>query len=307
MGDFSASLNELVSTYTLDRIIIEPSGVGKLSDVIKAVESANENLKINVLCTVCDGGKVEMYHKNFGEFYLDQISEANAIVLTKTEGFSQEKIIKTCEYIKQFNPTATIITTPVSELNGKTLLESLEDGEALLKLLIGNLKAQGVGHAHHEHRHEHHHEHHHEHGEECHCHDHEHHHEHGEECHCHDHEHHHEHGEECHCHDHEHHHEHGECCCHHHADEVFESWGVETPAVFSREGIENALKSLNLSECGLVLRAKGIVETNGGWIAFDFVPGSYEIRDSEPEVTGKICVIGSNLNSEKIQEFFKVK
>ena len=314
VGNFSQSLKELVEKYSPNRIIIEPSGVGKLSDVVKAINDANLDVKVNIICTVVDGGKCKMYHKNFGEFYLDQIREASVIVISKTDKLSEEKVIETCEFIKTYNPTATLITTPISELNGKLLVENLEDGITLTDMLIAELKKSGA-----------HHHHHHEHGEECHCHDHEHHHEHEdhechchdhehehhhehEECHCHEHEHHHEH-EECHCHDHEHHHEHGECCCghhHHHAEEVFESVAIETPKAFSKAELTNILNALSSNSYGTILRAKGVLKSSESdlWHYFDLVAGDFEIRCGEPDVIGKACVIGSKINKEEIKKLF---
>ena len=325
VGNFAESLKELVEKYSPNRIIIEPSGVGKLSDVVKAVNDANLDVKVNIICAVVDGGKCKMYSKNFGEFYLDQIKEASVIVVSKTDKLSEEKIIETCEFIKTYNPTATLITTPINELDGKLLIENLEDGISLTDMLIEELKKSAHSHHHHheheechchEHEHEHHHhehgedcccEHHeHEHGEECHCHDHdhEHHHEHGEECHCH--EHHHEHGEECHCH--EHHHEHGECCCHghHHAEDVFESVAIETPKSYSTNELKEILVELCSENFGIVLRAKGIVKSSESelWHYFDLVAGEFEIRSGAPDVTGKICVIGSQIDKQKIKNLF---
>ncbi len=318
VGNFSQSLKELIEKYPLDRIIIEPSGVGKLSDVLSAINSASSDIKVNVVCTVVDGGKCKMYYKNFGEFYLDQIKEAGVIVVSKTSKLTEEKLIETCEFIKTYNPTAMLITTPVDMLDGKLLLENLEDGISLTEILIKQLKEQEGGRHHHHHHDEecHCHEHEHHHHEECHCHDHEHHHDeechchehehhHDEECHCHDHEHHHD--EECHCHEHEHHHD-EECHCHehHHADEVFESWGIETPKSYSMQELKNALEELKCESCGIVLRAKGVVKAKDGdyWHYFDYVAGDYEVRSGAPDVIGKICVIGSKLNSQKIQLLF---
>ena len=312
-GNFKEALNELLSSYSLDRIIIDPSGVGKLSEVVSAVKGANENLKINVLCAVVDGNKDKMYSKNFGEFYIDQINSANTVVITKAEKFTEQKMVETCEFIKQYNPTATIITTPVSDLNGDVLLENLEDGAMLMEMLIENLKHSPAGA--HAHRHEHHHEHcdcehehhHHEHHEHCDC---EHEHEHHEHCDCeHEHEH-HEH-EHCDC-EHEHeHHEHGECndpnChCHHHhhADEVFDSFGVQTVLSFSKEKLESILKSFDSGEFGEVLRAKGVVKSESGWLYFDYVPEFIDIREGSPDISGKVCVIGSHLDKEKLKGLF---
>lgn len=276
-GNFKTALNELLSTYDLDRIVIEPSGVGKLSEVVSAVKDANENLKINVLCTVVDANKIKLYHKNFGEFYIDQINAANTIVLSKAENFTQEKIISACEYIKQFNPTATIITTPVSELDTTVLLENLEDGASLMEMLIENLKRTCGGHHHHDHAH----------------HDHE---------HCdHDHEH----------HEHEHHEHDGHvcndpnCACHsHHANEVFESFSSLTPKNFSKEEIEDILSWFEEGVFGEIIRAKGVLNGSDGWLFFDYVPGSIDVRLGSADVSGKVCVIGKNLQKEKLKDIF---
>lgn len=292
-GNFKEALLELINTYELDRIIIEPSGVGKLSEVISAVKEV-EGVKVNVLCTVVDGNKVKLYHKNFGEFYIDQIANANSIVLSKIEGFSEEKLISVCEYIKSFNPIATIITTPLKELDGSVLLENLEDGETLTSFIINLLKQNPQNHHHH---HEHHHEHH-----DCDC-EHEHHHEH-HDCNC-EHEHHHDH-HDCDC-EHEHHHEHHGhgCCCHHHdADEVFDSFYLTTPKAFTEKNLQSILNELNSNCYGEVLRAKGIVNGEGGWLEFDFVPSIIEIRKGSPDISGKICVIGVKLNKKKLEELF---
>ncbi|MBE5743555.1 MAG: GTP-binding protein [Clostridiales bacterium] len=273
-GDFKVALSELTNEYSLDRIIIEPSGVGKLSEVVSAVKSAGDNFKINVLCTVVDGNKVKMYHKNFGEFYVDQITTANTILLSKIEDFSEQKLIEVTEYIKQFNPTATIITTPVYQLEGKTLLENLEDGAYLMEFIINALKNSKEGE--HGHRHEHHHDHGH-----CDC-------------------------------DHEHHHEHGHCGCgdpnckheHHHADEVFESFSTFTPKRFSKTELENILSDFDEGYFGEIVRAKGVLNGADGWIFFDYVPNSFDIRDGEVDVSGKVCVIGRNLQTNKLKEIF---
>ncbi len=271
-GDFKVALGELVNEYSLDRIIIEPSGVGKLSEVVSAVKSAGEQFKINVLCTVVDGNKVKMYHKNFGEFYVDQITTANTILLSKIEGFTEQKLIEVTEYIKQFNPTATIITTPVFELNSDTLLENLEDGAYLMEFLINALKNSPQG----EHGYRHHHH-------------------------------------DCDCHDHHDHHERGHCDCgdpnckheHHHADEVFESFSALTPKNFSKTELKNILNDFDEGFFGEIIRAKGVLNGADGWIFFDYVPNSFDIRDGEIDVTGKVCVIGRNLNSTKLKEIFK--
>ena len=267
-GDFKKALSELIETYEPTRIIIEPSGVGKLSDVVSAVESV-DGVLVNVLCTVVDGNKIKMYHKNFGEFYLDQIVTANTIVLSKIENFTEQKLIETCEYIKQFNPTATIITTPVLQLDGKLLLENLEDSEALMKFVISMLKKNPENHHHH---HEHHH--------------------HGEHCDCHEHEHHH-HGEHCEC-----------GCHHHHADEVFESYYKLTQSSFTKQDLESKLALLDNGAYGVVLRAKGVVKGDSNWLHFDYVPNSYDVRMGSADAVGKICVIGTNLNKENLQTLF---
>ncbi len=320
VGNFESSLKELIETYDLDRIIIEPSGVGKLSEVVSAIKNVDADIKLNVLCTVVDGGKCKMYMKNFGEFFIDQISEANTIVISKTDKLSEEKIITACEAVKEHNPTATIITTPITELDGRFLLENLEDNISLVDFLINDLRSKPENHEHHHHHDHHDHEccdhghEHHEHDEHCCC-DHDH---HGHECCEHGHEH-HEHDEHCCCdHDHEHHHEHHHehechdpnCCCHHHhhdADEVFDSWGLETPASYTKAEIENFLKELATENYGLILRAKGYVKGGDSdkWYHFDYVSGDYEIREGMANVIGKLCVIGSTLNKSAIETLIK--
>ncbi len=300
VGNFGDALKELVSKYNPDRIIIEPSGVGKLSEIINAVKGVDIDLKLNIVCTVVDGGKCKMYSKNFGEFYLDQIIEANTIVVSKTDKLSEDKIISACEHLKEHNPTATIITTPITELNGKLLLENLEDSIDLTDFVIKNLMAQNINDHHHDHdccEHEHHHDH------DC-C-EHEHHHDHD----CCEHGHHHDHD----CCEHEHH-DHECCCGHHHehnhkANEVFDSWGKESPISYTKEQLENILKELATNNYGVILRAKGVVKGVGvsDWYYFDFVSGDYDIRTGEPDVISKTCVIGSNLNIEKIEELFSVR
>ena len=323
VGNFSEALKELIDKYNPDRIIIEPSGVGKLSEVVNAVKNSTADVKINVLCTVVDGAKFKMYAKNFKEFYIDQIREANTIVISKTDKLSEEKVIEACEFVKEFNPTVTLITTPISELNGAMLLENLEDNVSLVDFLIEQVKKVHGEHHHHEHDHDcdchEHHDHdcdcheHHEHGEHCHhehdhdcdCHEH-----HDHDCDCHehhDHGEHHHHDHDCDCHE---HHEHGEHChCHHdhhHAEEVFDSWGCETPKSFTKEKLESVLSVLATNKHGVILRSKGAVKSadGGKWYYFDFVAGDYEIRLGEPDVIGKLCVIGSNLDKEKIKELF---
>ncbi len=318
VGDFGTSLKEVLSTYTPERILIEPSGVGKLSDVMKAVQGAmsEEEVILNSAVAVVDASKCKMYIKNFGEFFINQIEHAGTIILSRTDKLKEEKIKECVAMIREHNAKATIITTPWDNLEGQDILNTIEGAKDLEAELMKEVM---------EHQEEH--EHHHEHGENCTCgcHDHEHHHEHGEECHGH----HHEHGEECHghhhehdenctcgCHDHEHHHEHGEECHghhhdhehhHHHADEVFTSWGMETPASYTMQDIEQKLQQLEKEEMyGFVLRAKGMVpSTDGSWVYFDYVPGESDVREGKPEVTGKICVIGSKLKEENLAELFQ--
>ena len=312
VGDFGKSLKEVIGTYHPDRIVIEPSGVGKLSDVIKAVEGVKDEcqLELNSFTTVADVTKCKMYLRNFGEFFENQLEYANTIILSRMDKASREKVDKAVELIRGINKDASLITTPITELDGKKILEVMEKRmQALEDMDL---------HDHHEH-------HHHEHGEECCCghdhehhdhdhHDHEHHHhEHGEECCCghdhehhdHDHEHHHhEHGEECCCgHDHEHHHH------HHHADEVFTSWGRETFRKFDRKELEDMLAALGRKEeYGFVLRAKGIVAgQDGQWYYFDMVPEETEIRTGKADYTGRLCVIGSQLKEEALEKLFGLK
>lgn len=321
VGDFGTSLKEVLTTYAPERILIEPSGVGKLSDVIKAVENvaAETKVEVNSAVAVVDAAKCKMYIKNFGEFFCNQIAYAGTIVLSRTAGMSQEKLEKCVEMIREYNPQATIITTPWEELQGVDILKTIEGADKLETMMAALLEEEHAHH-HHEHEEECHHEHHHDHDEECH---HEHHHDHDEEC-CHGHHHedgeecchghHHDHDEECH---HEHHHDHGEdCTCgchdhehhHHHADEVFTSWGKETPAVYTAEKIEAILRELDGGEYGMVLRAKGMVPAEDGtWIYFDYVPEESDIRTGKPQVTGKLCVIGSKLAEEKLEALFEKK
>ena len=345
VGDFGASLKEVLTTYKPDRVLIEPSGVGKLSDVVRAVENvaADLEVKVNSAVAVVDASKCKMYIKNFGEFFVNQIEHAGTIILSRTGNISQEKLQAAVELIRQHNEKATIITTPWEELEGKAILETIEGVDNLddmMKELLEHAKEHehehhhhydenGVcscGHYHHEDGEEH--DHHHDHEEEhCHHHDHEeehcHHHEHEEEhCHHHDHEeehcHHHDHEEEhCHHHDHEeqhgHHHDHEEDHGHHHehhghhhADEVFSSWDMETPNTYAAEEIEKILSALDSGDYGMILRSKGMVPAgDGSWVYFDYVPQEHDIRDGKPEVTGKICVIGSKLNEEKLAELFR--
>ena len=340
VGDFGKALKKVADEYHPDRIIIEPSGVGKLSDVRRAVEDASKEagLEINALVTVADASKIKMYMKNFGEFYNNQIENAGAVILSRTQKLSQEKQLRAAELIREKNPKAVVITTPWDDITGGQILKAIEGTDSLAKELM-----EEAEHHHHHHDEEcgcgHDHEHHHHgHDEECGCdhdheeHDHEHHHGHDEECGCghdheeHDHEHHHGHDEECGCghdheeHDHEHHHhydENGVCSCghhhdedghhhHHHADEVFTSWGRETPRKYTKDELEQILKTLSDSEeYGIVLRAKGMLpDTEGTWLHFDLVPGEYEIRNGSADYTGRLCVIGSKLDEAKLEKLF---
>ncbi|PXV85665.1 cobalamin synthesis protein cobW-like protein [Lachnotalea glycerini] len=341
VGDFGTALQEVLDKYVPDRVIIEPSGVGKLSDVIKAVQNLkNENIKLNSFVAVVDAIKCKMFMKNFGEFFNNQIESAKTIVLSRTDKLSDEKLDTCVKAIIEHNEYAAIITTPWEKLNGKTILEAMEKKEDMAEKLLQEVKEHDeacCGHDHphehgeeccgHDHPHEQHgeeccgHDHSHEHDEACCGHDHNH--EHGEACCSHDHphehdeeccghDHHHEHDEEC-C-GHDHHHEHDEECCghdhdhegHHHADEVFTSWGKETPRKYNKSALEEILKKLaNTTDFGVVLRAKGIVQSDEGtWMQFDLVPGEYEIRDGEPDYTGRLCVIGTKLKESEIETLF---
>ena len=308
VGDFGTSLKEVMKTYQPERILIEPSGVGKLSDVMKAVQDVidEHEVVLNSAVAVVDASKCKMYIKNFGEFFINQIEHAGTIILSRTGNISEDKLKKAVELIREHNTKATIITTPWDALDGKDILATIEGAADLEAELMAELKEQRE----HEHEHEHHH---HDHDGEC-CHrDHDHHHEDGEE---HEHEHHHhDHDGECCHHDHDHHHEHGEdCTCgchdhdhhHHHADEIFGSWGMETPDQYSKEDLEKILEALEDDDrYGMVLRAKGMVPcTEGGFIYFDYVPGESNIRPGKPDVTGKFCVIGSKLKEEALKELF---
>ena len=317
VGDFGESLKEVLSTYSPERVLIEPSGVGKLSDVVKAVEdvAADLDVEINSAVVVVDATKCKMYIKNFGEFFVNQIEHAGTIILSRTGKISQEKLDKAIQLIREHNAEATIITTPWEQLDGKDILKTIEGEDKLAEMMKELLE-----HAHHEHHHDHdehcncgchghHHEHHHEH-----CHEeHEHHHEHCHEEHEHHHEHcheehHHEHDEHCTCGCHEHHHEHHQDHHgHHHADEIFTSWGVETAKVFSIESLEQILTALDSGEYGMILRSKGMVPAEDGtWIYFDYVPEEHDIRVGKADVTGKLCVIGAEMKEEKLAELFGV-
>ena len=330
VGDFREALRKVVEQYAPDRILIEPSGVGKLSDVTRAVQGVAEELpvQLNSFVTVADVKKVKMYMKNFGEFYNDQISHASCIILSRTGSADEEKVAAAVAMLKEKNPTATIVTTDWEQLNGKQILSVMDGKRDLVAELLAEAVKANEAHAD-EDEHEHHHHHHdhdehdHEHGEHCCCHDHdhdhdehEHEHEHDHDDHEHEHEHHHEHGEHCDCghdHDHEHHHhydEHGVCSCGHHhdhdADEVFTSWGTETARKYTRAELEFALGALDSGDYGTILRSKGIVAGEGTWYEFDMVPGEWEIRERSADVTGKLVVIGSELKQHEIEELFKV-
>ena len=356
VGDFASSLKEVLSTYSPERVLIEPSGVGKLSDVMKAVQGAmqNEEVVLNSAVVVVDAGKCKMYMKNFGEFFINQIEYAGTIILSRTGKMSEEKVSACVAMLREHNAKATIITTPWDELEGKDILETIEGAKDLEAELMKEVMARKDEHHHHhnhhehghdgdehgqecchhhehdgeEHEHCHHHEHdgeehrhehchHHEHDGEEHEHEHCHHHEHDGEGHEHEHCHHHEHDGEGHEHEHCHHHEHdgdghGHEHCHHdhdghhHADEIFTSWGIETPLSYTQSEIEERLQKLEREEeYGIVLRAKGMVPSgDGAWIYFDYVPEECDIRSGKPDVTGKICVIGSKLNEEKLAALF---
>lgn len=318
VGDFGTALKEVVTTYAPDRIIIEPSGVGKLSDVIKAVQGVAEEAQITVnnFVAVVDAGKCKMYMKNFGEFFNNQIEHAKTIILSRTQNMKQDKLEATVAMIQEHNDKATIVTTPWDDISGAQILSAMEEKSSFAEDLLKQAEVcPDCGHHHapgehcdHEHHHDHEHEgheHHHDHEHEGH----EHHHDHEHE----GHEHHHDHEHEGH--EHHHHHDHeGECCCghehegHHHADDVFTSWGKETPHKYTDDGMKEILEKLaNTQEYGMVLRAKGIVpDTEGEWIHFDLTPGEYELRHGAAEVTGRLCVIGTQLNEEKLSALFEL-
>ena len=331
VGDFREALKKVVETYHPDRILIEPSGVGKLSDVTRAVEGVGGTLPVslNSFVTVADVNKVKMYMKNFGEFYDDQISHASCIILSRTGSADEKKVAAAVALIQEKNPTATIVTTDWNELTGAQIVSVMDGKRDLVAELLSEAQASNAAHAD-EDEEEHHHHHHHDHdedGHEC-CHhhhdhddedddedEHEHHHhhdeddDHGHEC-CH---HHHDHDDDDDQDEHEHHHHHhdGECCCGHHhhhhdhdADEVFTSWGHETAHKYSHDELESILTTLDSGEYGAVLRAKGIVDGGDTWYEFDMVPGEHEIRTCGPDVTGKVCVIGSQLKEHEVEELF---
>ena len=341
VGDFGKALRQVLEQYHPDRILIEPSGVGKLSDVIRAVQGLEmEEAVLNGFTTVADANKCKMYMKNFGEFFNDQIEHASCIVLSRTTGMSEKKLQDVVALLRTHNETASVITTPWEDLTGKQMLETMEKKNTL-EAELALLEKEAHEHHHHndhdeecccghDHDHEHHH---HDHDEECSCghdhdHEHHHHHDHDEECCCghdhdHEHHHHHDHDEECSCghdHDYEHHHHHDhdeECCCghdhghdhhHHHADEVFTSWGVETTRKFSVEEIEDILSQFTSGIYGAVLRAKGIVEgQDGKWIHFDYVPGEENVRLGAASTMGRLCVIGSKIDTSAMKALFGVE
>ncbi|MFZ2473488.1 MAG: GTP-binding protein [Gemmiger qucibialis] len=327
VGDFREALKKVVETYHPDRILIEPSGVGKLSDVTRAVEGVGETLPVslNSFVTVADVNKVKMYMKNFGEFYDDQISHASCIILSRTGSADEKKVAAAVALIQEKNPTATIVTTDWNELTGAQIVSVMDGKRDLVAELLSEAQASNAAHA--DEDEEEHHHHHHDHdedGHEC-CHhhhdhddddddedEHEHHHhhdeddDHGHEC-CH---HHHDHDDDDDQDEHEHHHD-GKCCCGHHhhhhdhdADEVFTSWGHETAHKYSHDELESILTTLDSGEYGAVLRAKGIVDGGDTWYEFDMVPGEHEIRTCGPDVTGKVCVIGSQLKEHEVEELF---
>ncbi len=311
VGDFARALKQVVDTYHPDRIIIEPSGVGKLSDVAKAVSDMQEDAQIEVdsLITVVDGKKAKMYMKNFGEFFDNQIEYANTIVLSRTQMMDEVKLKECIELLREKNEEAAIVTTEWDKLSGDMIKAALEQGHDLKKEMMELISHMHHEHHDHEHHHDHDHEHHHDHDHGHHHHDHEHDHDHEEHEH-HDHEHHHDHGADCTCgchdHDHEEHHHDHEHEHHHHADEVFTSWGIETVHRFSRAELEDLLKLLSMTQdFGTVLRAKGIVQTEeGGWLEFDMVPEETEIRDCKPDYIGRICVIGTELKKDELEKVF---
>ena len=331
VGDFNKALKDVEAQFHPDRILIEPSGVGKLSDVIVAVENTVKDvpeMKLNSFVTVADATKVKVYMKNFGEFYNNQIEAAGTIILSRTQKLSQEKLEAAAAMLHEKNPDAAILTTPWDELDGKTILSAIEKVSLSDELLEKMRREHEIEEAEHEHEHHHHHDHdehdehdhdhehpHHDHDEDEH--EHEHHHDHDKDEH--DHEHHHDHEHDEHDHDeHEHHHHHHdgeecddpECECHHHhhhhADDVFSSWGKETPKKFSRETLEEMLRKLDSGDYGHILRAKGIVNGEDGWLEFDYVPEEHEVRAGHPDYTGRLCVIGAELKEDGLAELFGV-
>ncbi len=334
VGDFNTSLQQVMTTYAPERILIEPSGVGKLDDVMRAIEKTAAEipeLQLNSAVTVVDATKARVYFKNFGEFFVNQIENAGTILLTRTDKASQEKIDEATALIREHNAKATIITTPLKDLDGKTVLEAIEGKSDLQSEILAEVMASEEEHHHHHHHHDEHAEkytdeegntvyraRHHDHDEEeeheghcCHHHDHDEEEEHeGHCCHHHDHDEEEHEGHCCHHHDHDEEEHEGHCCHHHHdhdADEVFESWGMETPHSYTAEGLAAILHALeDWEQYGFVLRSKGMLPaTDGTWLHFDYVPGEPQIRTGAPDVTGKICVIGSGLQQERLEKLFK--
>ena len=330
VGDFESSLKEVIEQYHPDRILIEPSGVGKLSDILSAVKTVSENLdvKLDGAVTVVDATKAKLYNKNFGEFFDDQIRFATSVVLSRMDIASGEKASEAVNIVRGINPHANLITTALTELSGEKLLEIIGKEENLEEELLAEVKAKAAHHHEHHHDHEHHHEHHHEHGESCGCgfhdeeeHEHHHHHEHDESCGCgchdeeHEHHHHHEHGESCGCgchdeeeHEHHHHHHHEGCACghDHDADEIFDSIGLEVFKKVDRSHLAEILEEM-AEGCtyGGIVRAKGMLAcTDGTWVNFDMVPEQVEIREADPENIGKFVVIGTELQKDKIKALF---
>ena len=322
VGDFRAALQQVVEQYHPDRIVIEPSGVGKLSDVTRAVEGVAEHLDVQLssFVTVADVNKVKMYMKNFGEFYDDQISHASCIILSRTQNATEEKIAAAVAMLREKNPTATIVTTAWDALTGEQILKAMSTKDDFKAELIAMAAKANEEHAHEDEEEEHEHHHHHDHDDE-----------HDEHCCCghhHDdddddedeHHHHHDHDDDDEDeHEHHHHHDHDDddhdehCCCSHHhhhhdhdADEIFTSWGKETAHKYSREDLDSALEKLDSCAYGMILRAKGIVDGGDTWYEFDMVPGEHEIRACGPDVTGKLCVIGSDLKEHEIAALFHV-
>ena len=346
VGDFGTSLKEVISTYAPERILIEPSGVGKLSDVLKAVENvaAELDVQVNSAVAVVDASKAKMYIKNFGEFFINQIQFAGTIILSRTDKVTGAKLEECVQLIREYNPKATIITTPLDQLDGRDVLETIEGADTLdemMREMLAQVQDEHEHHHHHDHddddEHDHHH-HHHDHNDDDDEHDHHHHHDHDDDDDEHDHHHHHDHDDDDDEHDHHHHHHdhddddgehdhhhhhhdhddddeehehhhhqhdhdhHG----HHHADEIFTSWGKETPAVYTEEKLESILTALDSGEYGAILRAKGMVPAEDEtWIYFDYVPEEHDIRTGKPEVTGKLCVIGAELKEDKLEELFR--
>ncbi len=320
VGDFHKALKDVQAQFHPDRILIEPSGVGKLSDVIVAVQNTadeTDDMKLNSFVTVADATKVKVYMKNFGEFYNNQIESAGTVILSRTQKLTEEKLQAAVAMLREKNPDAAIITTPWDELDGKTILRAIEK-VSLADELLAKMRAEHHHHHHHDEA-EHEHHHHHDHDEDecddpdCACH---HHHDDDEGDHDHEHHHHHDHDHEEH--EHHHHHDHDgdecddpDCCCHdhhhhHHADEVFTSWGVETPKTFTAQGIDHILEELDSGEYGKILRAKGIVNGEDGWLEFDYVPEEHDVRPGHPDYTGRLCVIGAELKEDALKTLFGV-